>query len=313
MTGLDEVRRASYDLHLHTCWSYDATNTVQDLLAAASQAGLRRIAITDHHLADGIAEAIEAAADYPEMVLVPGVELNVTTSVGSVHLLALGLTVGMIEALKPVWDTYRRWQIELGSAISAGVSALGFDYSDQQRQELLESYRPARTISAQGPTPASNKMRRAFFIERGYVSDEQEYQDLIAAAARAVPTPRSPSAESVLPAVKEQGALLVIAHPPAYFDGADRNRMEMLREELLLDGVECAHRKKVPHELTPVYRAWCEEHDLISTAGSDLHWPEDVSEGIGAHIGAEEWWQEIEARLPADNLRGASSSAAASS
>ncbi len=302
MTGQNDVPRASYDLHLHTCWSYDATNTVEELLETASEVGVRRIAITDHHLVDGIPEAIEAAANYPDILLVPGVELNVTTSVGSVHVLALGLTLRAIDALEPVWDEYRQWQIDLGSATSAGVCALGFDYSDAQRQELLESYRPARTISVQGATPTSNKMRRAFFIERGFVSDEDEYRELMSAAGEAVPRPPYPNGDRVLPAVKEQGALLVIAHPPAYFGGADRNRMDMLREELLLDGVECAHRRKVPHELTPIYRAWCEEHDLISTGGSDLHWPEDVSEGIGLHIGAEEWWPEIEARLPSEAL-----------
>ena len=300
MTDQNGAPRASYDLHLHTCWSYDATNTAEGLLEAASAMGVRRIAITDHHLVDGIPEAIDAAANYPDILLVPGVELNVTTSVGSVHVLVLGLTTPAIDALAPVWDEYRQWQIELGSATSAGVCALGFDYSEEQRQALLESYRPARTIALQGRTPTSNKMRRNFFIERGFVSDETEYRDLMAAAAKAVPAPPYPCAEKVLPTVKEQGALLVIAHPPAYFNGDDRDRMDMLREELLLDGVECAHRSKVPHELTPVYRAWCEEHDLISTGGSDLHWPEDVREGIGLHIGAEEWWDEIEARLPTE-------------
>ncbi len=293
--------RASYDLHLHTCWSYDATATAEELLAAAADAGVRRIAITDHHVIDGLSEAVEAAARYPQVLLIRGAELTVNTSVGAVDMVCLGFTPAAIEALQPVWDAYHEWQRECGAAIAAGVRALGHDYTDAGREELLASYRPARTLAVQGMTHVANKMQRAWFIERGFIAGDEEYGPLLAAAGERVPRPPYPAAEFVLPAVKREGALVAIAHPTGYFRRDDRARMELLREELLLDGVECAHRRKVPEELTPFYRAWCEEHGLLSTGGSDLHWHEDVRDGIGAHIGEDAWWGEIEARLPAES------------
>ena len=293
--------RASYDLHLHTCWSYDASATPEEQFAAAAAAGVRRIAITDHHVIDGLAEAAEVAERYPEVALVRGAELTVTASIGSVDMVCLGFTPAAIEALAPVWEAYHEWQREFGRALCAGVRALGYDYTDAQREELLASYRPSRVLAVQGATHVGNKYQRAWFIERGFIASDEEYAPLLSAAAERVSRPPYPAAEFVLPAVKREGALVSIAHPPRYFERDNRARMDLLREELGLDGVECAH-PTVPAELTAVYRAWCEEHALISTGGSDLHRENHDLRGVGGHIGPDEWWDEIEARLPAGSM-----------
>lgn len=293
--------RASYDLHLHTAWSYDATAPVEELFAAAAAMGVRRIAITDHHVVDGLAEARAVAAAHPEVTWVPGAELTVNASIGAVDMVCLGFTEAAIAALGPVWDAYHEWQRAYGAALTAGMRALGFDYTDAQREELLASYRPARTLAVQGATHVANKHQRAWFIERGFIASDEEYGPVLSAAAKEVPRPAYPSAEFVLPAVKAQGALVSIAHPAGYFQRDSRERMDLLRAELLLDGIECAH-KGVPEELTPVYRAYCEEHGLLSTGGSDAHWAGTAAEVIGGHIGPDEWWDEIAARLPAGVL-----------
>ncbi|NLO07001.1 MAG: PHP domain-containing protein [candidate division WS1 bacterium] len=295
------TRRASYDLHLHTCWSYDAMATVDEHFAAALAHDVRRIAITDHHIVDGLDEAIATAERYPQITLVPGAELTVTASTGSIDVVCLGFTAAAIEALTPVWDAYHEWQREYAAATTAGMRAIGFDYTDEHRRELLESYRPARALEVQGMTHVANKMQRAWFVERGFIANEAEYGTVLAAAAEKVARPPYPAADFVLPAVKQQGMLLIIAHPTGYFQRDNLDRMNLLREELLLDGAECAHRL-VPPELRPFYRSWCEEHGLLSSGGSDLHWSEDVSERIGAHGGPDEWWPEIQARLPAGAL-----------
>jgi len=294
----DTNTRALYDLHLHTCWSYDATVTVAELFAGARERGVRYIAITEHHVVDSVPQAREIAAGYPDVVYIPGAELTVHCSIGSVDMVCLGFTEKAIAALGEVWDVYHQWQREYGAAICAGMRALGFDYTDAHREELLRSYRPPEALAVQGLTHVANKMQRAWFIERGFISSEEEYSAVLSEAGRLVPRPDYPAADFVLPRVKEQGVLIIIAHPIGYFRETDRERMDLLREELLLDGVECAH-PSVPEELTPVYRAWCEEHGLLSSGGSDLHWPEDVAGKIGRHIGPDEWWPEIQARLPA--------------
>lgn len=62
------------DLHVHSTES-DGTLTPVELIAAAKEAGLSAIAITDHDTCSGIKKATEAAAN-AGIELVPGIELS---------------------------------------------------------------------------------------------------------------------------------------------------------------------------------------------------------------------------------------------
>ena len=74
--------------------------------------------------------------------------------------------------------------------------------------------------------------------------------------------------------------------------------MDGLRDECALDGIECAHQS-VPSEVTPLYREYCERHDLFSTGGSDCHADENIKSSLALHGGAEEWLEELLDRLDA--------------
>ncbi|MBI3946448.1 MAG: PHP domain-containing protein [Armatimonadetes bacterium] len=287
---------ALYDLHLHTGWSYDAESPVEAVFRAARERGILRLAITDHHVIDSFSETAAAAARYPEITWIPSAELTVTTAIGGVDLLCYGLPREPPASLAAVLEEYHEWQRALGAALCAGMQAIGFDYTDAHREALLRSYRPEKAIRRQGFTHVKNGIQRHYFLERGFIQTPEEYSQVLARARRARPTPPCPAVARVAPAVKEAGALVVIAHPHGYFAGGDRARMEALRDECRLDGVECAH-VTVPPEMAPVYRAWCVERGLLSTAGSDCHNPEDLETMLGKHGGPAEWWDEIAARL----------------
>ena len=64
----------SIDLHLHSTAS-DGTNPPELVVAAALNAGLQALALTDHDTIEGIADA-QRAADGAGIQLVPGVELS---------------------------------------------------------------------------------------------------------------------------------------------------------------------------------------------------------------------------------------------
>ncbi len=287
---------ALYDLHLHTCWSYDATAGAKAYFAAARRLGVRCLAITDHHLIDGLDEAGAAARDYPEVRLIRAAELTVTTRFGAVDLLCYGLPAAMPPRLQVVLDGYRRWQQEYGAGIGAGVQALGHCFTERQRLDLLATYRPARAIAAQGATHIRNAVLRDYFAARRFIGSPEDYGAFMERLRRRVALPPYPDAEEVAPAVKAAGGLIAIAHPYDYFLGHDVKRMDALREICLLDGIECAH-PRVPPEYGRRYRVYCERHGLFATGGSDCHDEADIERVFAAHGAPAAWLDELLFRL----------------
>ncbi len=296
--------RASYDLHLHTCWSYDASAAMDTVFARAAAQGMRCITITDHHVLDSLPEMLAAAQTYPQIITLPAAELTVTTSIGPVDLLCYGFPLDIPATLLQVLERYHEWQRRTGAAICRGMQALGFSFTDADRLELLERYRPARTLKIQGATHVKNGRLRDYFVERAFIADAAEYDDLMARVRQAADFEPYPPVDQVVPVVKAVGALVAIAHPHGYFSQGDERRMDQLRHECQLDGVECAH-PSVPPEFRPRYREYCVRHGMFSTGGSDCHEDAALEAKLGGHGGPESWLDEFLERM-GDRVVGAS-------
>src|SRR3712207_1867350 len=74
------------DFHLHTTYS-DGRRTPAELAALAHRNGVRYLALTDHDTVAGMGEMRAALTAYPEMTLIPGVELSVDIEGVEVHML----------------------------------------------------------------------------------------------------------------------------------------------------------------------------------------------------------------------------------
>lgn len=299
MTAGNSPKPASYDLHLHTCWSYDAVVEPEAYFRRAEELGLRCLSFTEHHNIDSMEEAFVLAERFPGIKFIAGAELSVSTSLCQVDLLCYKMPLKPDGELAAVMEKYRRWQHEAGRLVSEGMRELGYPYGEEERLRLLEGYRPERALVKQGLTRVRESVQRNYFIRKGYISGAEEYAGILKKAGM----PPYPPAEEVLPAVKNAGCLVVLAHPSPYFNKDDVRRMDILREECMLDGLECAHRK-VPPELTAFYRKYCLEHGLLSTGGSDCHYAEEVLSEPGewgytgkakfaCHVGEDEWLDEF--------------------
>ena len=284
-----ERPRAQYDLHLHSYWSYDATAEVEDHFKRARELGVRYIAITDHHVMDGFAQVLECATRYPEVTAILSSEITVTTSVGGIDLLCYGFPRELTPPLQELADFHHDWQRATGAAWSRGLQAIGYDFSDADRLALLKTYRPAHVIALQGNTHVKNGVLSDYCVDRGFIASSEEYYDLKVRMRKAVPCP---PVDEVLPVLKEAGIKVAIAHPHGYFNRGDRARMDALRQECQLDGIECAHRR-VPPEFTQIYREYCVEHGLFSVGGSDSHTVGDIQGLFADHGGADEWLDEF--------------------
>jgi predicted metal-dependent phosphoesterase TrpH len=287
---------ASYDLHLHTYWSYDATTDPERYFRRARALGMRCIAITDHHVLDSLDEVLDISAGFPDVRVIPAAELTVTTSVGSIDLLCYGFPRQIPVDLLDVLDVYHEWQRAAGEAWCRGMQALGHQYTDAQRVALLHSYRPPKAIQVQGHTHVKNQVQRRYFVQRGFIAQESEYSALVDRFRERVSFPPYPSVEQVIPVVRGAGVRVAIAHPYRYFRGYELARMDALCEECGLDGIECAH-PSVPPEYTRLYREYCVRHDLFSVGGSDCHSDAEVEELFGRHSGGQAWLDEFLACL----------------
>ena len=74
------------DLHIHSTAS-DGKFSPEAIVARAAEYGLTIIALADHDSVDGIAPALEAARVFPQLRVIPGVEISTDAPRGEVHML----------------------------------------------------------------------------------------------------------------------------------------------------------------------------------------------------------------------------------
>ncbi|MBR6059262.1 MAG: PHP domain-containing protein [Victivallales bacterium] len=282
---------ASFELHLHSQWSYDALTPVEEYFKFARDRKLRAFALTDHHTMDGYGDMLECAKKYPDVPFVAGAELTVHSPLGTFDLVCLNLPCHETGELVDLFKTYRAWQVACGTAISANLVRLGFDFDDAERMKVLQSYRPQRIIDKQGNTHVRHGTMVETCINRGFCKDLDGYKAL---TKQYVDVPHYPEYDYVIPIVKRAGGLVFIAHPYGYFHKDDVNRMDALCELFQLDGIECS-QSCVPEEITPFYREYCVKHKLLSTGGTDLHTPN--YEKFGRHCGEDKRLDEILERV----------------
>ncbi len=262
--------QASFDFHLHTHWSYDATASVKQHFRAARELKLRAIAITEHHTMDSWEDIQEAARQYPEVRHLAAAELTVSCSIGSVDMVCLNLPVPTPPELEEVFVRYRQWQCDYGEMLSNFYLKEGIPFDRDCRQVLLQMYRPQRCLDKQGITHVKNGLWRNTLLTNGWVKNQAEFTRLeIKRWDEGYRVPY-PEAATILPLVQKLGGLVFIAHPRGYFKICDLARMNALREELQFDGIECSH-PGFGGELSKFYRSYAKKHRLLCTGGSDTH------------------------------------------
>ena len=74
------------DLHVHSTAS-DGKLSPQAVVEKAAALGLKYIAISDHDTVDGVVPALQAAKTFPELKVIPAVEISTDTSEGQAHVL----------------------------------------------------------------------------------------------------------------------------------------------------------------------------------------------------------------------------------
>jgi 3',5'-nucleoside bisphosphate phosphatase len=241
------------DLHTHTVAS-DGALSSGALVEKAWSHGVRVLAITDHDTTDGLAEARSAAAAYPGLTIVPGLEINCDVEGGEVHVLGYGMEH------EEAWfqDFLRGQRVERAARvqrIADRLAELGVPIDPAEVFALVKEGSPGRPHIAQ------------VMIAHGYVKSMREAFDryLRTGGPAHVPRKRLTPAEAVAIILKAKG-IPVLAHPGV--GGKDELIPELIAAGLM--GIECYYAEHSAGQLA-TYLEWCRRHDLVPTGGSDFH------------------------------------------
>jgi len=124
------------DLHVHTCYSDDATTTLREVFVYAKKRGLDGVAITDHDTVEGALKHAQKS----NLLIVPGVEI--TTERG--HVLALNVTTPIPPRLSPL-ETIQRIHEVGGIAVAAHPTAV---YKGGLRRQIIPSFDAVEVINS---------------------------------------------------------------------------------------------------------------------------------------------------------------------
>lgn len=232
------------DLHVHTNNS-DGTLAIEEVPAAAQEAGVEVVAVTDH---DRLNPALPASVVHREGVtLVHGVELRVDAGFGKVDL--LGYAAERTEALGAECERIQRDRVERAGRMV----------------DLVEAETGAELDVALQPGVGRPHIARAIEASDAGYDYQEAFEELIGDDGPCYVSRDVPGFERGRDLLDEACGLVGLAHPLRY---DDPEQALALCESL--DAVELHYPYGREVDPRPVKQA-TETHDLVPTGGSDAH------------------------------------------
>ena len=246
--------RAKGDFHMHSTHS-DGRKTPAELAALVHHNGVRVMALTDHDSLQGLPEMRAALRSYPEIRLVPGVELSTDIPGAEVHVLGY-----WVDEQDPTFQAqltrFREGRVGRGLAMVEKLAQLGVPVSWERVQEIAGDGAIGRPHVAQA------------MVEAGHVRSTDEAFDRFLGRNG----PAYAEREKMVPAqavelIRNAGGIPVIAHPTYITD------MEAVIAPLVplgLLGMEVYYRRYTPDQVATL-RQMADRLGLFPLGGSDYH------------------------------------------
>jgi len=256
-----------YDLHAHSTAS-DGTLTPGELVARARARGVDVLALTDHDDVSGIAEA-SRAAEAQGIELVPGIELSVTWSGMTVHIVGLHVDPACERLLDGIrrQQAFRHWRAaEIARRLEKkGIPGAAAGARDFANGPIVSRTHFARYLVAQGHADSVREVFKRYLVKGkpGYVAGDWA------------------GLEEVMDWIHAAGGLAVVAHPARYRLSATRLR-RLLGEFRELGGVALevvsgSHSRDECRYMAELAGRF----ELAASCGSDYHGPEQPYVELG--------------------------------
>ena len=272
------------DLHTHSTFS-DGTLTPAELIAAARDAGLAAVALTDHNTTAGLPSFL-AAAEGSGVEAIPGVEISAVFAGGEMHIVGLGILPARFPAVTDFLTYYQRAKEESTRALVAALTAAGYrlDYS-------------AIAVSTDGLPNRAHVA--AALTAQGYTASIQEAFDTLLGRERGFyREPERPTAEAAIALLHSVGAVAVLAHP--FYDFTEEELCRYLDGEPSrphrFDAMETHYSEYSPEETAAAKRIAL-RYGLKESGGSDFHGDRKPGIAIGRGHGdlriSYDLWKEL--------------------
>jgi hypothetical protein len=257
------------DLHCHSKVS-DGTLTPAALAARAKENGVDLWAMTDHDEVGGIAEARGAAASL-RLPFVPGVEISVTWSGQTVHIVGLRIDENN-RALTEGLAVMRGGRAARAREVSERLAAIGVpDAFDGALKYVGNPELISRTHFAR------------YLIELGLCSNLQDvFSTYLGEGTPAYVPHRWVSLENAVGWIRSAGGVAVIAHPGRYkFSGLQFDALFREFRELGGTAIEVVTGSHTVDQYD-TYAKIANKYDFLASRGSDFHGPGESRVDLGA-------------------------------
>lgn len=254
--------QSNYDLHSHTTAS-DGSLSPTALVEHAVRCGIHVLAVTDHDATTGLAEA-NAAAQLNNVALVPGIEISVTWSHQTVHVVGLNIDPDnsvLQTGLKKLHD-FRIWRAQeiarrLEKANIPGSLEAAKSYAGGK---IISRTHFARFLVAEGHAKDMKQVFRRYLVRNkpGYVPGQ--WADLTEA----------------LDWIHGAGGMAVLAHPARYQISSQRLRQLLAGfRDLGGVGIEVVSGSHSQGDILR-FAQLAEHFGFYASRGSDYHGPENA-------------------------------------
>ena len=242
------------DLHLHTTES-DGRLTPAELIALVAQKGLKVVAVTDHDITDSIEPAWDAALAYPQLTVIPGIELSTDIPGNEVHILGYYIDYKDRD-FQAMLEWFRDSRVGRAREMVQRLAALGVPVEWERVKEIAGQGSIGRPHIAQA------------MVEKGYISLPHEaFDNYIGRNGPAYAEREKQTPEQAVQLVVQVGGVPVLAHP-AQIDGLDQ-LLESLKAAGL-KGME-VHYAEYDEDTIARLKEVAQRHNLLTCGGSDYH------------------------------------------
>lgn len=259
------------DLHTHSTAS-DGTDSPSALVAKAAALGLAALAITDHDSIEGLAEA-GAEARRLGFRFVRGIEIAVRHENDEIHLVGLWMPEAPSPRMAEVLRTFKRLRRERNLGMLRALDKIGMPLE-------LEEVRAFSGGGAVGRPHIASAMK-----SRGYVQSRREaFMRYIGHDGAAFVPRELMGAEEGIALLKDEGAIVVLAHP-CLFRHMNRQALDRVLAKFTGYGLQAieAYHSAHSREQVRICVDLAAKYGLLLSGGTDYHGrnKEDIKLGSG--------------------------------